>query len=340
MTAAQGEHDAEMGLASRRPDRMDEDARVVRWTDDGWEGVRALLMRELPERRYERTAYVRWLYEENPLGRAHAASALERGDTIAHYACVPVDYRRGASVRRFVFSLHAVTDRRAQGRGWFSRLGEEVYAQAEAAGAAGVIGVSNANSTPPVVKRLGFRLLGPLPVRVVPPLPRFSRRRAWYGEAVTAPAEAAGLLERRGAFTPHGTSGWDHYWTVSTLTWRLSAPDCGPYVVHVGDDLAVVSLSVRLAGPTRASVILKVFPLGARAGVVDAGPAIDYVRRWHRAVFSVYAGFNRRVLVRGVQPPRRLQPSPLNLIYRSLDPNLPDTAFRLDTFEFLDMDAY
>jgi hypothetical protein len=55
---------------------------------------------------------------------------------------------------------------------------------------------------------------------------------------------------------------------------------------------------------------------------------------------AIYAGFNAHVRVRGIRPPRRLQPSPLNLIYRSLSPDAPKVSFTLDTFEFLDMDAY
>jgi hypothetical protein len=62
--------------------------------------------------------------------------------------------------------------------------------------------------------------------------------------------------------------------------------------------------------------------------------------RHHRAAFAVYAGFNGRARVRGVPPPRRLQPSPLNLIVRHLDPTVDQDAIRLHPFEFLDMDAY
>ena len=63
--------------------------------------------------------------------------------------------------------------------------------------------------------------------------------------------------------------------------------------------------------------------------------------RFHRAPYAVYAGFNAHVQVRGIQPPRRLQPSPLHLILRSLSPATSTrTSLALDTFEFLDMDAY
>jgi hypothetical protein len=42
----------------------------------------------------------------------------------------------------------------------------------------------------------------------------------------------------------------------------------------------------------------------------------------------------------GFPPPRRLQPSPLHLILRSLSPAVDQDALALDSFEFLDMDAY
>jgi hypothetical protein len=44
--------------------------------------------------------------------------------------------------------------------------------------------------------------------------------------------------------------------------------------------------------------------------------------------------------VRGVQPPRRHQPSPLNLIYRRLSDEPPMETFALDTFVYLDLYAY
>ena len=51
-------------------------------------------------------------------------------------------------------------------------------------------------------------------------------------------------------------------------------------------------------------------------------------------------GWNRWVRVRGLAPPRRLLPAPLNLIVRSLDDGIDQDSFVLDTYEFLDMDAY
>ena len=75
-------------------------------------------------------------------------------------------------------------------------------------------------------------------------------------------------------------------------------------------------------------------------GVSKLSRAIRSATRHHRAGFAVYAGFNGSVGVRGIQPPRRIQPSPLNLVIRHLDAAVDASQIVLDTFEFLDMDAY
>jgi hypothetical protein len=96
-------------------------------------------------------------------------------------------------------------------------------------------------------------------------------------------------------------------------------------------------------GPLRVrfAVLLKVFPRPGAALPLPAAPLIAAACRYHRAPLCVYAGFNAHVRVRGIRSPRRFQPSPLNLVFKSLDERRGPTAtFRLDTFEFLDMDAY
>jgi len=85
-------------------------------------------------------------------------------------------------------------------------------------------------------------------------------------------------------------------------------------------------------------VILKLLARGDQPA--RAEPTIAASCRFHRTPYAVYAGFNARVRVRGIQPPRKLQPSPLHLILRSLSPTIDQDVLALDTFEFLDMDAY
>jgi hypothetical protein len=89
-----------------------------------------------------------------------------------------------------------------------------------------------------------------------------------------------------------------------------------------------------------AAVILKLLPRPGAALPANPSGLIAAACRYHRAPYAVYAGFNRLVPVRGLRPPRRLQPSPLHLIIRHLDPSVDQEALVLDTFEFLDGDAY
>jgi hypothetical protein len=90
----------------------------------------------------------------------------------------------------------------------------------------------------------------------------------------------------------------------------------------------------------RAAVILKLMPRGGREGPLPADAVIGAACRFHRAPYAVYAGFNEHVRVCGFTPPRRLQPSPLNFILRSLSDDVDQETLAVDTFEFLDMDAY
>ena len=89
----------------------------------------------------------------------------------------------------------------------------------------------------------------------------------------------------------------------------------------------------------RAAAILKLLPRAGRTGL-RAESIVSAACRFHRAPYAVYAGFNPHVALRGIQPPRKLQPSPLNLIIRSLSPAIDQGPLMIDTFEFLDMDAY
>jgi hypothetical protein len=299
-----------------------------------------LLNAELPDSRFADAAYLHWLYDENPLGAGIYANGDEDGRRMAHYAVIPQRYRGSDTTSAMVFSLNAVTRSGGQRRGWFTSLGEDIYGRAAAVGARGVIGVSNDNSTPPVVKNLDFRLLGPLPVRAVPVGLRRPVAGVQHLDVDAAFLSGGQLADLALSLDDTRPSGWVNELSTEYLRWRLGAPNMGsPYWVHVSGDLLAVSAR-DMVGGLRFAVILKLAPRRGAPTAVDPGPMIASICRHHRAPLAMYAGFNHRVPVRGIRPPRRIQPSPLNLIFRSLDPTLPKESFRLDTFEFLDMDAY
>jgi GNAT superfamily N-acetyltransferase len=291
--------------------------------------------------------FVTWLYDRCPYGpgiEANYDEDVPGGGTrrIAHYALVPARYSRDGVETPFVFSLNACVDPSAQRGGYFTRMGNEVYERAAAQGIVGVVGVSNANSTPAVVDKLHWKLVGPMPVRVVVPVP--GRGRGFEHRPVDAALLAGPELDDLAAtLDPSLDHRWEQVWAGPFLRWRLGRPD-GRYVLHVSPEYLAVSTLEHRAG-LRFAVVLKVLPRNGaargRSAPLSGAPAVAAACAHHRAPLAVYAGFNARVRVGGVPLPMRLRPSPLNLILKSLDPvALPQDGFELATFEFLDSDAY
>jgi hypothetical protein len=232
--------------------------------------------------------------------------------------------------------LNAVVRTGSQRGGHFTRLGLEIYEEATARGRSFVIGVCNEKSIGAVVKYMGWRNAGPLPVRLCP--------RAGRGDGVEHhPVDAAwlrspALEELAAGLDAHPARGYTNRYTLEQLRWRLSCPHAA-YVVHVAPDLVAVSTRDRRFG-VPAAMILKLLPRDGRSGPIASRQMIAAVCRHHRAPYAVYAGWNAHVPVQGVRPPRRLQPSPLYLILRTLAGGMDQQRLELDTFEFLDMDAY
>jgi hypothetical protein len=295
-----------------------------------------LLRAELPAARYVDAAYLRWLYDGNPYGPAIQRAVDDDGVRVAHYALIPQRYRGTAGIVPAAFSLHAVTRSGTQRKGYFQKLGAEIYAEAGATGWQFSTGVCNDKSIGAVVKYMGWKTPGPLPVKLCVPLHTgkgvTSRR---VDDAFLASGEFADITAGLDDFP---VRQWTNSYTTDYLRWRLACPST-QYAIHTNDDLvAITSTDVRFG--VRAAVVLKLLRRGDAPPPAVADAMIGAACRFHRAPYAVYAGFNARVRVRGIQPPRRFQPSPLHLILRSLSPTVDQSALTVDTFEFLDMDAY
>ena len=257
---------------------------------------------------------------------------------MAHYVTAARRFRSPGGKRcEGALNFNSATRSGHQRSGHFTRLGQEVDAEAGAAGRVFEVGVSNAMSTPAYVKYLGWRQVGPLPVRVIPTLGR-GRRNLSHVEVSASWLDSAEFDDLAAAVDRHPVAAWATDWTAEALRWRLACP-VARYWMHISDDLALVTTRTSHKG-LPVTVVLKTFPLRPGPGPTPATKAIRSIARWHRGAFAVYAGFNPAVTIRGIKPPRRLQPSPLNLIIRSLDPSLDNAEIDFDTFELLDTDAY
>jgi len=295
-----------------------------------------LLDAELPSARFVDDAYLHWLYDQNPYGPAIQRAADDGGVRVAHYAVVPQRYRGPDDTVPAGFSLNAVVRSGTQRQGWFRKLGLEIYEEAAAAGWQFATGVCNDKSIGAVVKYMGWKTPGPLPVRVMFPRPyRQPAESHRVDHSFLAGTDFARLTEGLDQF-PVNT--WTNSSTSEYLRWRLSPPHTS-YAIHATDELvAITTRDTRFGIP--AAVILKLLPRGGGDEPRHAERLVTAACRFHTAPYAVYAGFNAHVTVRGFRPPRRLQPSPLHLILRSFSPAIDQATLELDTFEFLDMDAY
>jgi hypothetical protein len=296
-----------------------------------------LLARAL-DARFANRAYLPWFYGANPRGEAIEENIDENGTRVAHYAVLPTVYRTTSGPTPFIFSSNVATDPAVRRGGLFREMAEKVYARAAHTGAPGMVGVGNDASTVVVVERFGWRKLGPMPVRVCVPTGR--ARTVESGLVDGALLASTRLADLAADLDWVPVTGWVQAWDAPFLRWRLSRPGAH-YVVHVSPDAIAVSTRERAPGGIPAAVLLKVFPRPGARLPVDGAPFVRAACRFERAPICVYAGHNAHVRVHGVRPPRRLQPSPLNVVLKPLDERraAPD-RFRLDTFEFLDMDAY
>ena len=127
-------------------------------------------------------------------------------------------------------------------------------------------------------------------------------------------------------------------WTADLLRWRLARRRTD-YVLHVLDEALLVSTRTRMAG-VPIGVLLKVIPRRPPEHPLRSGPLVAAVGEHHRTPFIVHAGTNPAVRLRGIPLPRRLMPSPLEVVLHPLHPGFDADALELGGFEFLDFDAY
>lgn len=282
--------------------------------------------------------YLDWLYYSGPDGHHILSDYSETEELLGHYTVVPQTWRIGQETRQLALSLNTAVHEKARGKGLFTKLAEESYAKAAEQGVQAIIGVANANSTPGFLRRLGFKLVCPLPVVAGMVFPA-----AWgaaKSHRITPQFLESSEFDATSAAVVAGqhTTGLVQNWTAEKLRWRLSSPRA-KYAMHTHPTGTLITTAAPLAAGVRAVIALKFFPHSSHQ--VDCKALLRKAAAYHRSPFFIYSGFNAQAKMRGLPLPRRLLPSPLNLIYRRLDNSMPSPEqVSFSTFEFLDFDAY
>jgi GNAT superfamily N-acetyltransferase len=278
-----------------------------------------------------------WYYEQNPEGRAAVGRVTEGDRQLGNYALVPLRFDGAdGSVVRLGLGVDLAVHPDARGTGAFRRTVEDSYAEGRSAGLDGILGIANLESAPRMVATMGWRQLDPLPLRLLFATPWSGRHEH---HAVTGGFLSSGRLDE---WLPQrsrpGDSGHAATWSAEQLRWRLGRHRAD-YVVHVLDDVVLVSTRTRMAG-VRFAVLLKVIPRRPLEGPLQGGPLAAAVGEVHRTPFVVHWGHNHDVRFRGVSIPRRFMPSPLEVVLFGFHDGFDASAFELSSFEFLDFDAF
>ena len=225
--------------------------------------------------------YLRWLYSLNPDGGAIGYDAFSEGRLAAHYIVVPIVFSLADGRElKGCWSLNTATHPDFQGKGLFIKLAEKTYETAEREGCDFVVGVANQNSTSGFLRRLGFANIGQLATEI-----GYFRIE----------------LDERGR-------GWRRRWNPSVMSWRLKNPSASYKVIRQG----------------ASAVVLRPVMHGIVNMQLGDFPS-DYFRETDTSIVqsmlpSVRVSFG--LLSNGlvVDVPKRLMPSPWNVIFRQLGP--------------------
>jgi GNAT superfamily N-acetyltransferase len=251
--------------------------------------------------------YLAWLYVANPDGQAVGFDAWDGERLAAHYVCVPARAWVQGQLVRVLLSLNTATHPDYQGKGLFTKLAAMTYEAGAAQGFDGVYGVANANSTPGFVRKLGFQLVRPLEARV------------GLGALRHGPTPAAQELS------------FERSWSAEALAWRCANPHNPVWARDHGSRWRFHAAAFGNRLPAYAELPGAALDLPQPAAM----PALSPLRLFIGLAPDQGARYWNYASI-----PRRLRPSPLNLIYRSFVPRVPGLDPARIQFSFLDFDAY
>ena len=280
----------------------DHEFRPLEHSAPALEQVSDLLRHVFPHATHLTPAYLRWLYAENPDGRALAWNSYHQGQLIGHCAGQPLSARVEGKTMRGILLVNAAVHPGHVRRNVTQRTVRSMFQEAREQGFSFSVAVGNARSTLPLLTR--FKMVGPLDARI-----------------------GLGLPRRR---EPDLAPSYETLWSEESLRWRLANPE-RPYSVRSRNGRIAVTAP---SGRPGIGAILHDGDDRWRlpdAGSPPAGPlkvwlGLDPAMAWARTPF--------------VPIPARLRPSPLNLMFRDLSGGdlHPDPARVI--FRGIDFDAF
>ena len=246
---------------------------------------------------------IRWQYAQNPLGNVVGFNAFSGDQLAAHYVTIPTQAWRSGILKRGLLSINTATHPQHQKQGLFTKLAELTYALGSELGYSYVVGVANQNSVHGFTRKLGFQHVEELERRFV-----FSKISRFEFS----------VLDFAGA------------WSQERLAWRLAHPTklnsyAAQKTEHGWNILGRTGRFLGLVGAIDEdslppNILKTSSPILPRQWI-----GLDAQINWSKTL-------NLRV-------PRRFEPIPLHLIFKSLE-NQETLDAKSLRFWALDFDAY
>ena len=284
------------------------DVRPIELSEEGIAECVKLLNIVFPLAKHLTYEYLDWEYNRNPAGTAVGYNAYSDGEVVAHYVTQPIVAKLFGKYTRGVLSLNTATHPEHRGKKLFVTLAEKTYVAASEKGYEFVIGVGNANSTPGLVKKLGFQLVCPLVAKV----------------------GIGGQVVRE---IMVGTIEYERIWTKELLHWRTANPS-SQYAIGRKQDRFVIEAPTKKFG---IYAILGEFDMEMydRYHVVSQKTRYNPLKLWIGLDSSI--NWSRSMFY---DIPKRLRPSPLNLVFKDLTGSSRKLSADKVKFQVIDFDAY
>lgn len=249
-------------------------------SDSEIEEVSAFLRSIFKRAPYLTPRYLKWQLVANPEGPAIGSNAWHRGKLVAHIDSLPIRARVEGVEKKGVMLLNTAVDPAHWGNKLSKDTCELLFRDAAAKGFDLCLGIGNRYSTAPLLTR--FQMLKPMDAKI------------GFGRVPRDPARFEPSFER--------------IWSEDAVRWRLANPE-RPYAVRrEGEWLGITA-------PTGVP--------GLQAQLYE-GPArwdLGELGRSSPGPLRLWLGLDPRADWRGstyLDIPRRLRPSPLNLVYMDL----------------------
>lgn len=142
--------------------------------------------------------YIKWQYDEHPLGRIIGYNALMKNKIAAHFVLQPFPAIINGVKCKGLLSFNSATKKEHQGKGLFMMLATKTIDEVIAEGYEFIVAVTNYNSVHAYTKRLGFQLVCQLEAKM-------GLGKVFFKDDDTEPV-------------------FKKFWNDDLLKWRLSNP--------------------------------------------------------------------------------------------------------------------